>query len=369
MKKNIRNRLISLLLLLLAVNQIHGQVKFNVASSIDGVFTIDRIFQFSLVNLNPKESVEGYVSIKIRELGGQPISEYKSIPFKLKPIEPAFGSNIDWLKAVEYSSTKNSSQIKDLGTLSFGNYSICYTFIGNKSQSGVFCTEVNVKPQLPPQLLSPLHTSVISYTNPLLTWIPPTPDLNLNYQYSIRLVELSDNQTCVQALQQNIPIVQERNFEGTSLQVTDIKGLNLEYGKNYCWQVGAYYKNNLLANTEMWQFRVDNTKTPVSVIDDEQPFYFVKENLDSDNLRVKKVLKLAFDNHFNSSILKYSIYCDDDKERISLEEPTINLKAGINQISLDCKTMKNLKPNRSYVIEIFDENNTKYYCRFTYEKK
>ena len=119
----------------------------------------------------------------------------------------------------------------------------------------------------------------------------------------------------------------------------------------------------------MWQFRVDNTKTPVSVIDDEQPFYFVKENLDSDNLRVKKVLKLAFDNHFNSSILKYSIYCDDDKERISLEEPTINLKAGINQISLDCKTMKNLKPNRSYVIEIFDENNTKYYCRFTYEKK
>jgi hypothetical protein len=369
MLSRMSNRVRTLLILLVAVSSLHGQARFNVVPLIEGTFSIDRIFQFSLVNLNPSKNTEGYVRIKIQELGGQPLAEYTSVVFKLSPIEPVFGANIDWLKAVDYGSAKNGNQLKDFGTLGFGRYSVCYTFISSTVKSDVFCTEVNAKPQMPPQLLSPLHTSVINFTNPLLTWLPPTPDLSLNYQYAVKLVELRDNQTCIQALQQNTPIVMERNYEGTNLQVTGANGLALEVGQTYCWQVGAYYKNNLVANTEMWQFKVDNTQTAVAVIADEQPFYFVKENLDSDNLRIKKALKIAFDNHFNAEVLKYAIYCEDNREKITLDQPTITLKSGINQIVLDCKTMKNLKPNLSYVIEIYDENGTKYYCRFTYDNK
>ncbi len=369
MKSRIRSNIFLLILTTVFVNEIQGQVKFNVTPRIEGIFVIDRVFQFSLINLNPTEIAEGYINIKVQVIGGEVVSQYKSLPLKVKATEPIFGSNIEWLNSIEYSASKSAAQLKDLGTLPYGNYSICYTFIGTKIKSSVYCTEVKSAPQLPPQLLNPPHTSVVNNTTPLLAWIPPMPDLNLNYLYSVKLVELRDNQTCVQALQQNVPIVQERNFDGMQYQVTDINGLNLEFGKNYCWQVGAYYKKNLLANTEIWQFKVDSSKIATPSVEDGMPFYYVKQSLDAENLKVKQFIKIAFDNRLNSPNLRYSIRSEDGKEEVSLEQKAINLNAGINQISLDCKTMKNLKTNVPYIIEVYDENDNRYYCRFTYESK
>lgn len=369
MKKSVRNSILSIVLIFNAIGAVHGQVKFNVVPQIEGIFTVDRVFQFSFVNLSPNETADGSVDIKVRELGGEMILEYKSVPFKMKPMESSFGTNIDWLKSAEYGSSKNSTQLKDFGTLTYGKYSICYTFIGGKRPSDAACTEVNVKPQLPPQLVTPSNGSVLNFITPVLTWLPPMPDLNLNYQYSIKLVELRDNQTCAQALQQNNPIVQERNYDGTNLQISEVNGLGLEFEKSYCWQVGAHYKNKLLANTEIWQFKVEDTKIAEIARNDEMPYYNIKESLDGDNLLIKRVLKIAYDNHFNSSTLRYFIYSEEDKSKIILEQPILNLNSGVNQIALDCQAMKGLKSNKPYIIEIHDENNTKYYCRFTYDKK
>ncbi len=362
-------KIIIISLFSLTIGTMYGQVKFNVVPQIEGIFTVDRVFQFSFVNLSPNETADGYVEIKVRELGGEMILAYKSVPFKIKPMESSFGTNIDWLKSAEYGISKNSSQLKDMGTLTYGKYSICYTFVGGKRLSDAACTEVNVKPQLPPQLVTPSNGSVINFITPVLTWLPPMPDLNLNYQYSIKLVELRDNQTCAQALQQNNAIVQERNYDGTNLQVSEVNGLGLEFEKSYCWQVGVYHKNKLFANTEIWQFKVEDTKITDIARNDEMPYYNIKENLDGDNLLIKRVLKIAYNNQFNSSTLKYFIYSEDNKDKIILEQPILNLSPGVNQIALDCQAMKGIKSNKPYIIEIHDENNTKYYCRFTYEKK
>jgi hypothetical protein len=309
------------------------------------------------------------VSIKIREAGGDVITEYKSTLIKVKSAEPIFGSNIDWLEVLTTEGSKNGNQLRDFGTLPYGRYSVCYSFLSNKTPSDIFCTEVNAKPQLPPQLLSPENGATIAYLNPLLAWIPPMPDANQNYWYTIKLVERRDNQTCVQALQQNSPIVQERNYEGTNLATNDINGLGLENGKTYCWQVGAYTRQKLLANTDIWQFKVNNDKEPITDETDELPFYNVKEGLDGDNLPVKRLLKVAFDNRFNAATLKYVIYREDNNNKIVTDPPVVNLAQGVNQIALDCQAMKTLKPNIPHILEIQDENNAKYYCRFTYEKK
>jgi hypothetical protein len=53
MKRNkLKTAILSILILGIGVSELIAQVKFNVVPQVEGVFTIDRIFQFSLINLN-----------------------------------------------------------------------------------------------------------------------------------------------------------------------------------------------------------------------------------------------------------------------------------------------------------------------------
>lgn len=353
---------------LFIISQINGQIRFQVTPTLEGNFSLERIFQFSVINMNPIQIENGSINIQVQELGGELIAEYNSTALKVKPNETLIGTDIDWLKSIEYTSSVKGGQWKDIGTLPFGNYSICYKFLGSKSTSSKYCTEVNARPLLPPQLLFPSQGSTISTVNPLLSWIPPLPDMGVPYNYSLKVVEKKEGQTCISAMLQNLAIIKEVSYENTSYQPDNIRGLDLETGKSYCWQVEVYNKKAKLGHTEIWQFTIDTLTTVSHTKDDNMPYYYLKQTLDGDNVKIRQFLKIVFDNRYGQSQLNYNIYNEENRENISVSLNKINLYSGLNQISFDCTSIKKLKPNQSYILVVTDANDTQYFCRFTYEK-
>jgi len=51
---------------------IQAQVRFIVSPLIEGIFTTDRAFQFSVVNAQTQGVAQGYINIDITKLGGEP---------------------------------------------------------------------------------------------------------------------------------------------------------------------------------------------------------------------------------------------------------------------------------------------------------
>jgi hypothetical protein len=357
-----------LCLILLGVNQAHAQIKFQVISLVEGVYSIDRVFQFSIMNTNSAQTLDGYVQIKVRDFSNNIIAEHRSVRFKIKPFESMVGNGIDWQTNITGSS-KESLVFKEQGLLPYGKHTCCYSFVSSGVKADEYCSEIFSKPQLPPQLMNPSNMSVITTINPLLTWIPPIPDLSMIYQYNLKMVELKNGQTCAQALQQNIALIQERNYEETNYQTSDYRGIELENGKSYCWQVEAYSKKNIIGSTEIWNFKIDDSKQQSKSIDDNSPYFYLKHTLDGHTVNVEGLLKVVFDNRYGSTKLNYIIKNENGEVDGKIVTPEIALYSNINQISFDCRNIKGLKPNEPYVLEVMDEDNTVYYCKFIYGKK
>ncbi len=354
------------ILLLTSLLPCYGQVRFQALSFIEGIFSTERLFQFNMTNTG-NNSVEGYVQITMRDKQRASLIEYRSKPIKLDVLETLTGNDIEWQG--DKISSKEALIFKEQGILPYGKYTCCYSFVNKSSKADEYCTEIISKPQLPPQLMNPSNMSVISTVNPLLTWIPPIPDLSIAYQYNLKLVEQKTGQTCAQALQQNVALVQETNYGDINYQVSDYRGMTLEEDKKYCWQVEAYNQSSKIGATEIWQFQVGKANNTIAIIDEEQPYYYLKQRLDGHTIKTKKLLKIAFENRYNLSKLNYKIISEDTKNKTDIILPEVSLTLGFNQINFDCSTLKFLKTNASYILAVTDEDNSTYYCRFIYEKK
>ena len=358
----------SFLLLCIGIaGTLNGQVRFQVVASNEGIYTADRLFQFTLLNTSPV-ATSGQVTIRLTSLRGELVAQYKSLSTVFNGTESQSGTQLEWLKNTEFGASASATLYREQGVLPYGQYVACYTFFDGKTTTSPVCAEIYAKPQMPPRLNSPTDKEVILTTTPLLTWIPPMPDFGAVFQYNLHLVEQRDGQTCTEALAQNPPLFRAKGVEETVYQTSDADGLGLEIGKTYCWQVGAFTKNEAIGNTEMWAFTVGSTAL-VAVVANTEPYVMLKQDMDAESVRVKtnSVLRVAFNNRFYASNLKYSLR----KEAIETTATTppqykINLVNGMNYLDIPVK-ISGVMPNAPYVLELTDTNNIKYYCRFVYE--
>jgi hypothetical protein len=363
-------KLILLLVLIANVFAVQAQVRFIVQPLFEGVFSQDRVFQFSVINNQTQGNAQGFINVALTKLNGEPIVSYQSAIILLKPSEVQSGAAMDWLKNAQFANNEEGKRLRDFGVLPFGHFNMCYMF--NNNPNTRFCSEVESQPLGPPQLTYPEDKEVITLLNPVLTWLPPMPLLDVPYNYALKLVELQSNQTCGQALQQNAPIAQLNNYGNTNYALDGREGRDLEFGKTYCWQVGVYNKNVFIANTEIWQF---SPKQPFGVqalstaaVVDNAPFSYLKHGLDGETIKAKPLLKFIYDNVAGLPMLKYAIYSPSQLDKKSITQQQIPINFGPNYLTVDCSTLPSLVANQPYILEVTNDNNSTFYCRFIYVK-
>jgi len=345
-----------------------GQVVINPDFPEDGLFVVNQLYDVTLVNTS-SEIIEGHLSITIVKNGTELVLKHSTFPLQLDNIQPIYGRSMNWSPQIEYGSNEAAESLRQGGMLPVGYYIFCYTFYtANNSVNIKSCQEVQIKGMNPPELLEPMNGSIISSV-PLLVWMPPMLSSPIKgVRYHLKLVELGSNQSPELGLKQNFPILEVAETAETQMLFSSEMG-QMKEGKTYAWQVDAFVKDFSLGTTDVWTFSYGESALKADVSPIAESYRMVKRIPNSGKYTAHSKVFFGYDNRLGERELKYSLVpLNGDKLKENIELPTIELKAGLNQIVLDCSSF-GLKNGNKYSLDITDAKGGKYYLDFKFYSK
>lgn len=262
------------------------------------------------------------------------------------------------------------------GFLPTGVFNICYTLIG--SPKGVAettitesCETYEIEPLSPPQLVSPMEQENIETPRPLFTWLPPAPLNNFSrLTYDWILVELQPTQSPADAIQMNMPVHTRQQIEFTNFQYPQMAPA-LDTAKTYAWRVTA--KNNLVvvANSEVWTFRIPGNK-PDSIFNNNPGYYARLHSTEDAAFTIcNGVLRLEYNNLNNQQQLQFRLFdiTSSARKEINMGEQQQLMKPGQNFLNIDLRGMAGMVQQHFYLLQVQGANNEKWYLKFEYKKK
>lgn len=155
--------------------------------------------------------------------------------------------------SVNFKSGKWQEAFMRTGNAPSGNYTICiYVKTETGEELGRDCIEQNVEIVSGPTLISPADGETIPEgQTPTFTWLPSTPAPR-DVKYSLKIVEIADNQSPIEAIKRNVVQFEKREIGSTTFQYP-LSAKKFEKGKKYAWQVSI---GDL--KSEAWMFSVGN---------------------------------------------------------------------------------------------------------------
>ena len=260
------------------------------------------------------------------------------------------------------------------GFIPIGVFNVCYSVIkvlNDASERLVEeCETIEIEPISPPQLVIPSDSERVENTRPFFTWLPPSPvSLFNSLNYDWILVEVMNMQSGADAVQQNIPIYQQLNLKTTNFQIP-LSVTDLDTAKLYAWRVTAKNNTSVVANSEVWTFRVGrllpNKPTPSM----EGSYTKVRKEEDGATIICYGKLRYEYLNEINSSLLQLRLFdiSSVSRKEVSLESSTQSIKFGQNFLQLDLSDNTGMKLGHIYLLELTNAKKEKWYLKFQYRK-
>jgi len=156
------------------------------------------------------------------------------------------------------------------GFLPLGSYKVCYTIFNNpgylESYSAEECVQVTVDALTRPQLIYPADSASLVESKPLFSWIPPAPlQLFQDLNYDLVLTEVFPNQSPLEAIQNNMPVLFQRRVMQSNLQFPTTQR-QLDTGKVYAWRVYAKNGLNPAMESEVWTFSLSGKDREAPIV-------------------------------------------------------------------------------------------------------
>ena len=327
-------------------------------------------FQVQYNHINPlKFSLEDFNKVVIISNADQPSVRVRyallddkkkkicEVNFKLLPM-------IKGINKLNYASGElvwHNSPYRDLlikNQLVSGNFQLCVsvTDIYETMPEADDCFDVELQSigiqndlnANPIELQSPSHKDTIDEIRPLLTWIPPSPTYQ-GTNYQILLVEKKENQTCTEALNNNIPFIHKKDIITNILNYpTDAQAL--EKGNKYCWRASAHKDLKEYSRSEDWEFMVRENKTDFK--------QYLIEDVNKRTIECNtEDLQFVLDNFESIKAVEYTIEFLQNEVWIKKDQSEINLdyEKGVLKIS-----NSDIENKGTYRIQILNLNNKDY---------
>lgn len=252
------------------------------------------------------------------------------------------------------------------GFLPVGYYKACYSFsqiVGDMIiPLAEECTELEVAPLSPPQLLLPEDKARVDKPNPQFTWIAPLPEMLFrNLVYTLRVVELFPGQGYTDAMERNIPVVQERNLKQAFFDYP-ASARALERNKKYLWQVTAH-DGTYSVKTEIWLFEFPSDVTTAKQQTSQHvelergigPAQFISNGL----------LKFRYQNELSDTLATFRIYPPGREQEVKMKG-TVKLKRGENFVDLSVEGKRFLQDGGMYCFALMNSSGEKWFLPFVY---
>jgi hypothetical protein len=259
------------------------------------------------------------------------------------------------------------------GFLPVGNFNVCFEVL--KSAGEIFetmseeCAAVEIEPITPPFLNFPADQAEIDERRPLFIWLPPTPvSLFSNLSYTLQLVEVLPNQSGVDAIEQNAPVISQQSISTLTFQYPASNAM-LDTGKTYAWQISANNNGLFVAKSEVWTFKVTVFGTDNGVYVRNALYFKLLKSPSLAYYVCDGVLKFEYDNELNDNMAIVKVYdiTSQTRTQVDLSSPTINLKTGQNLIDIYLRGLNNVISEHIYSIELINSKKESWTGKFEYK--
>lgn len=361
---------------------ISAQIQVNLRPINPFHFTPEHSWEMDLISMEEK-SFRVKVFAQIFTKNHQLIADLESDVLMINNGMNSFNSLTTQTQRINFSMADYGNLISTIGKFPSGEYIVCIKFQcltpdcdGAGSEAlplePNLCRDVKVELPTPLLLATPFDKSEIDEKRPMFTWIPPMPIggmLELRYVYT--LTERREGQSNIDAIKRNRPIIQDQFVERPSMfYPLDIE--ELEYKKDYVWQVEAWYGNIYIATSEVWEFKLKEE------IEEKDTIKFLKLDIKPNtafySLKSNSVLCFTIEDKFKNNIEKTELLDDLGKilnysitpKKIEItrpEEDSLSLSSyGENKYCINLSDVE-VEKGKYYTFKFTLSNHTVYYTR------
>jgi hypothetical protein len=213
-------------------------------------------------------------------------------------------------------------------------------------------------------LISPNDKAKLNEFYPTLVWMANLSSV-AGITYRLRLVELQQNQSAMNAVLRNKAMVDMRGIR-TQMEVYPVTAQPLELWHHYAWKVEAFYNGLKIASSEAWSFCIVDDSI-LNLVPKHQDFIDIKRDNFLKSTYAVGELKLFYElSDAKNENLQIRLF-DADNEEVNLHgRSKIALKYGDNKFVLKLNTNPKLKHLKPYKIRCITASNRNYDVDFIY---
>lgn len=359
-------------LLFITITVTRAQVMISLQLPPAGIVVKNQLWNLSLVNTS-NTTINVQVQVALTELAGNRRvltgnSKTIQLPKGIKQIQAADVMPVNYNAGTGYSANPD-------GFLPVGQYTVCFTVIGLNNDAvehlSEECTTIEVEPISPPQLVMPADSDAVEQNRPLFTWLPPAPyTLFNNLLYDWVLVEVRSLQTANEAVQQNIPLLTQRNIAYTSFQYP-FSMPALDTGKLYAWRVLAQNNFMPVAGSETWSFRILPANNQVKNTNTATWYVKLKPHEDASHTLCTGTLYYNYLHEINDTVVQVKLFdlSDAQRKEITLADAACAVKYGENFMQLDLRKTTGIADKHTYLLQLTNSRKERWYIKFEYRKE
>ena len=312
----------------------------------------------------------GYVETELLDANLNLIATVRSLQLSLQAGQQLSYTSIPWNNQVSYGGGTTATNLRTRGQLYTGDFVVCHTFMETGgTELARNCVEKRAELNVNFSLIYPADRSNLEQLRPSLVW-EQVAQFALNTSgitYELKLVELNNGQSAAEALERNVPLLQQRNLTTTSLWYP-ADARPLEFGRTYAWMVRVFQNQNEILISQPWRFSLSETETDVPEVL-AASYVMPSHDIDSRIYTFSSAIYLAFDNNEGLKSLDYSVSeISGDLETVASLPVIDKLKAGLNTFTIPTSAMS-LENGRIYRLTIRTPQKRSYFLQFRFVAK
>lgn len=295
------------------------------------------------------------------------LSNRKGEIFKIQTAPIKLRSGLNLVKLDEYVSSQSfsepsySSFIKTHGYLPYGEYDICFQI---QLSSGTYevidggCHQFRAGREVTLNLLYPMDESALDKVHSL-TWSPVPIAALEELTYQISVVEILENQTAEEAIFNNPAHLSRRGLKLSSM-LNSQANKPMKTGASYAWQVIAFLGKDVLASSEVWEFKI---KEPTAESKPDVPIPVAKSGEMGNYLKVPDQFVFETSDRVSDFNLKL-VDVDENKEYPVDKDLVITQK---HQFQVDLPTILERRQDKKYLLVLSDPSlGRRYFVKFIF---
>ena len=258
-----------------------GQVQVVQMPSSGFHYPVENVWNVNLINPFQKSISTRATAVIL--LQGRRIVELESTPFVIEKGVNNLSPLTLGTKKINFLDGDIREIVEITNSLPEGSYTVCLKFYCLRSDchgitetvfhnSSDACMTISVQPPTPLLLAYPEDEAKLKITRPVLTWIPPMPiAMSSNLTYKLTLTEKRQEQSKIDAIKRNRPLLQQDGISLTTLSYP-VEMEELEAGKHYAWQVEAWVGRTKVGTSEVWEFEIEEDSFHYEVVPKNQSY-------------------------------------------------------------------------------------------------